>query len=120
MSQAKVTLRSPIVRYVGSITDMHGYWRVESTGERLTLRSAYELTLSRVRHTSVQLVEVPTLTPTRADALRMLARRRGTRIDTRAAKWLVANDLAEVDEETGGYQVSDLGWEVAAALPRWY
>lgn len=119
MSQTKVP-HDPIVNYRGSLRDYHGFWHVESTGERLTLRDAYGQRLTRVRHTSVTIVEVPPLTPTRADALRMLAARPGTRINTRARNWLMANHLIEQDTETDEYRVTALGLELASALPRWY
>jgi hypothetical protein len=114
-----VKVRKAIVRYSGSMADMHGFWRVECGGARLTLRSAYGLKLVNVRHASVQAVEVPTFTPARADALRTLAAPGRARIDTRSRTWLLANELAEVDEENGGYRVTALGVEVADALPRW-
>jgi len=118
---SKVKVSSPIVRYVGSITDMHGYWQLKFSASRLTLHSAYGLTLVNVRPASVQPVDVPTFTPHRAEELRLLFEYRGRRtVDTRAASWLMANDLVEVDEETGRHKVTSLGFEVADVLPRWY
>jgi len=116
---SKVKVHNPIVRYVGSITDMHGYWQLKFGGARLTLHSAYGLTLVNVRPTSVQPVEVPTFTPHRAEALRLLFELRNGRVETRAATWLIANGLVEVDEQ-GRHKMTSLGFEVADVLPRWY
>jgi hypothetical protein len=109
---------SPIVEYAGTITDMHGLWRVEGSGERLTLVSAYGLTLRYVRPANIKPVAVPTLTPTRAQALRELARHR-VRPATRVWNWLVAQGLAELDTETNQPRVTALGFELSDALLYW-
>jgi hypothetical protein len=108
----------PIVEYRGTIEDMHGLWRVEDTGERLTLRSAYGLTLRYVRHGSVKPVAVPPLTEARAHALCNLARYR-VRPITRVWNWLVAQGLAELDTETNQPRVTALGFELSDALLYW-
>lgn len=117
-----IKVHRPVVWYQGTITDMHGYWHVAaSSGVRLRLESACGLALNHVRPANVRQVEVPAFTPKRADALHLLAIYPGRRrIDTRAAKWLVANKLAETDEETGQLATTQLGREVQKVLPRWY
>jgi hypothetical protein len=109
----------PIVNYTGTLTEMHGLWHVECSGERYTLRSAYGLSLYRVRPSSVRLVEVPRLTPARAEALRRLAATGPAGIPTRARTWLTDQGLAHVDMERGRLCVTALGFELAAAIYRW-
>jgi hypothetical protein len=119
---SRIKVHRPVVWYQGTMTDMHGYWHVAaSSGTRLRLESAYGLALRGVRPANVRPVEVPAFTPKRADALHLLATYPGRRrIDARAAKWLVANKLAEVDEETSQHATTQLGREVQKVLPRWY
>jgi hypothetical protein len=108
----------PIVEYTGSITDMHGLWRIECTGERLTLASAYGLTLRYVRRASIKPVALPPLTRIRGEALYRLARER-VRPVTRVWNWLVAQGMAELDAEDGRPRVTRLGFELADALLWW-
>jgi hypothetical protein len=108
----------PIVEYTGTITDMHGLWRIEGSGERLTLVSAYGLTLRYVRRANVTPVAAPPLTRIRAEALRDLADHR-LRPVTRVWNWLVCQKLAELDAEDGRPRATRLGFELADALLWW-
>ncbi len=110
-----------IVNYTGSIADLHGLWYVagEYAG-RLTLKSAGGLKLERVRPQSVTPVAVPRITHDRADWLRVLARRAGAYVPTAVRTWLIANELAAIEQteyDTAPIlRVTLLGWELAGAL----
>lgn len=111
-------IQRPIVSYTGSITDMHGLWRVaDNNGGRYTLKSNHGLTLRYVRPTSVTIVTTPKLTTHRAEALRRIANGRPGGVDTRTLNWLLAQELVQREEdEDGRIKCTELGWEMAGAL----
>lgn len=115
-----------IVKYTGSITEMHGVWSVAQvfSNGRVDLRSTGGLELRGVRPQSYAPVAVPRLTARRADALRTLARHPGTYLATDLRNWLIKSKLAEVSkteyDTAPVFRVTLLGLELSGALPAWY
>jgi hypothetical protein len=106
----------PLVRYRGSLTQLHGtIWQDVSTpGPRLTLKCSQGYALTKVNPASVAPIDVPALTPDRAEALRWLVLGNDRVPAPRVLRWLTRHQLAQqADERT---ELTALGRELADAL----
>lgn len=112
---------SPVVNYHGTMTNMHGLWCVaDNYGTRLKLRDIYGHTL-RCRAANVTVVNLPTFTEKRAEALHALRTNPFASIDGRVRSWLLEHELIERTERRGCYRLTDLGQIVDNAIqPFWY
>lgn len=115
-----------IVKYTGSITDMHGLWSIDArySDGRVDLRSPGGLKLRGVRPQSYTTVAVPRITARRADALKTLTTYPGYSLAADLRTWLIKVGLAEVEQteyDTAPvFRVTKLGYELSGALPAWY
>ncbi|PZG12992.1 hypothetical protein C1I95_24605 [Micromonospora craterilacus] len=119
---ARYLSADPTVQYHGTLTHLHGMWRViNNLGTRLELRNAWGIGLV-CRTASVTPVDMPRLTDKRADTLTHLWHTSGGPIaDTRTRNWLLAHKLIEQAEEgKRRYRLTRLGVCAMDSVSRWY